>query len=158
MCGICGFTGNTDRVTLQKMTDALIHRGPDDAGYYADGTVNLGMRRLSILDLDTGKQPQFNEDKRLVVIFNGEIYNYQGLRDELEKAGHKFRTNHSDTEIIPHLYEQYGNAWPTRVNGMFGVALWDAHQQKLLLYRDRIGKKPLYYAHKNGHADLCFRD
>lgn len=150
MCGICGFTGNTDQKTLQRMTDALTHRGPDDYGYYCDGAVNLGMRRLSILDLGTGKQPQFNEDKGLVVIFNGEIYNYQSLRDELEKDGHKFRTNHSDTEIIPHLYEQYGETWPTRVNGMFGVALWDSQQQKLLLYRDRIGKKPLYYAQKNG--------
>lgn len=150
MCGICGFTGKTDQKSLQSMTDALTHRGPDDYGYYCDGTVNLGMRRLSILDLDTGKQPQFNEDKRLVVIFNGEIYNYQTLRDELERDGHKFRTNHSDTEIIPHLYEQYGGTWPIRVNGMFGVALWDSQQQKLLLYRDRIGKKPLYYTQRNG--------
>jgi asparagine synthase (glutamine-hydrolysing) len=87
LCGICGFTGKTDQKSLQRLTDALTHRGPDDYGYYCDGMINLGMRRLSIVDLDTGKQPQFNEDKRLVVIFNGEIYNYQTLRDELEKTG-----------------------------------------------------------------------
>lgn len=150
MCGICGFTGDPDPATLQKMTQRLWHRGPDDDGFYHDGAVNLGMRRLAIVDVEMGKQPQFNEDRSLVVMQNGEIYNHQPLRGELEERGHRFRTHHSDTELIPHLYEEYGDNWPHRVNGMFGTALWDAREQKLLLYRDRIGKKPLYYAVKHG--------
>jgi asparagine synthase (glutamine-hydrolysing) len=132
------------------MTQRLRHRGPDDDGFYHDGAVNLGMRRLAIVDLEMGKQPQFNEDLSLVVVQNGEIYNHRPLREDLERLGHRFRTHHSDTELIPHLYEEYGENWPNRVNGMFGTALWDAREQKLLLYRDRIGKKPLYYAVKNG--------
>lgn len=150
MCGICGFTGDADPATLRKMTDCLVHRGPDDDGFYHDAAVNLGMRRLAIVDVETGKQPQFNEDLSLTVVQNGEIYNHQALRRELEARGHSFRTHHSDTELIPHLYEEYGVNWPDRVNGMFGIALWDAREQKLLLFRDRIGKKPLYYAEKNG--------
>lgn len=150
MCGICGFTGGADPAILQKMTQRLWHRGPDDDGLYYDGGVNLGMRRLAIVDVEMGKQPQFNEDHSLVVVQNGEIYNHQPLRQELERLGHRFRTHHSDTELLPHLYEEYGENWPERVNGMFGTALWDARDQKLLLYRDRIGKKPLYYAVENG--------
>jgi len=150
MCGICGFTGDADPATLRKMVECLVHRGPDDDGFYQDGAVNLGMRRLAIVDVETGKQPQFNEDLSLAVVQNGEIYNHQDLRRELEARGHSFRTHHSDTELIPHLYEEYGVNWPDRVNGMFGIALWDARERKLLLYRDRIGKKPLYYAEKNG--------
>jgi len=150
MCGICGFTGAADPATLQQMTECLVHRGPDDDGFYHEGAVNLGMRRLAIVDVETGKQPQFNEDLSLAVVQNGEIYNHQALRRELEARGHTFRTHHSDTELIPHLYEEYGVDWPDRVNGMFGIALWDARERKLLLYRDRIGKKPLYYAEKNG--------
>ncbi len=150
MCGICGFTGEADPATLQKMTQRLRHRGPDDDGFYHDGGVNLGMRRLAIVDVETGKQPQFNEDLSLVVVQNGEIYNHQPLRQELERLCHRFRTHHSDTELLPHLYEEYGENWPERVNGMFGTALWDARAKKLLLYRDRIGKKPLYYAMENG--------
>jgi asparagine synthase (glutamine-hydrolysing) len=132
------------------MAGRLVHRGPDDDGFYHDGAVNLGMRRLAIVDLETGKQPQFNEDHSLAVIQNGEIYNHQALRRELEELGHSFRSHHSDTELIPHLYEEFGENWPDRVNGMFGIALWDAREKKLLLFRDRIGKKPLYYAEKNG--------
>jgi asparagine synthase (glutamine-hydrolysing) len=150
MCGICGFTGEADPAILQKMAACLVHRGPDDEGFYHDSRVNLGMRRLAIVDVEMGRQPQFNEDRSVVVVQNGEIYHHQPLRQELERLGHHFRTHHSDTELIPHLYEEYGKNWPNRVNGMFGTALWDAREQKLLLYRDRIGKKPLYYAVHHG--------
>ena len=150
MCGICGFTGKANEVVLKRMTNSIFHRGPDDDGYYSDNLINLGMRRLSIVDIEHGKQPISNEDRSIWVVFNGEIYNHAELRKELENKHHKFKTDHSDTEVIVHLYEEYGEDWPTLVNGMFGVALWDVHQKKLLLYRDRIGKKPLYYAIKNG--------
>jgi len=150
MCGIVGFTGRKNFQTLEAMTDSLIHRGPDAEGYYLDDMVNLGMRRLSIVDLEFGKQPICSEDGSIWVIFNGEIYNHVVLRKELEKKGHQFKTHHSDTEVIVHLYEEYGEDWAIYVNGMFGVALWDKSARKLLLYRDRIGKKPLYYATKKG--------
>ena len=132
------------------MTDAIFHRGPDDDGYYADGNINLGMRRLSIIDLTTGQQPIHNEDRRLWTVFNGEIYNFQKLRKDLEDKGHRFYTDHSDTEVVVHLYEQYGEAFPHRLNGMFALALWDQEKEKLLLVRDRMGVKPLFYAVING--------
>ena len=150
MCGICGFSGQQDDSTLHKMTGSIYHRGPDDCGYYADGNVNLGMRRLSIVDISSGKQPVCNEDRTIWVVFNGEIYNHLELRADLIKKGHCFTTDHSDTEVIVHLYEEYGEGWVRRANGMFGIALWDKPRKKLFLYRDRIGKKPLYYAVKNG--------
>ena len=150
MCGICGFTGETNRVILKRMTDSIFHRGPDEDGFYSDGKTNLGIRRLSIVDLATGQQPIHNEDKKIWVISNGEIYDHVVLRKRLEQKGHTFKTDHCDTEVIVHLYEEYGEDWPILVNGMFGVALWDNRKEKLLLYRDRIGKKPLYYAFKNG--------
>ncbi|PKL52590.1 MAG: asparagine synthase (glutamine-hydrolyzing), partial [Nitrospira bacterium HGW-Nitrospira-1] len=150
MCGICGFTGKRDEATLKRMTDAIFHRGPDDDGYYADGNINLGMRRLSIIDLTTGQQPIHNEDRRLWTVFNGEIYNFQKLRKDLEDKGHRFYTDHSDTEVVVHLYEQYGEAFPHRLNGMFALALWDQEKEKLLLVRDRMGVKPLFYAVING--------
>ncbi len=147
MCGICGFTGAGDRALLARMNASLIHRGPDEAGYYQDGSVSLAIRRLSIVDLETGAQPIANEDESLWVVFNGEIYNHLELRQGLLKQGHSFRTHHSDTETIVHLYEEYGDLWPdqAQVNGMFGLALWDRRRRRLLLYRDRIGKKPLYW-------------
>jgi asparagine synthase (glutamine-hydrolysing) len=147
MCGICGFTGEGDRALLAKMSATLIPRGPDDAGYYQDGAVSLAIRRLAIVDLETGGQPIANEDESLWVVFNGEIYNHLGLRQGLLAQGHRFRTHHSDTETIVHLYEEYGDLWPekAKVNGMFGLALWDRRRRRLLLYRDRIGKKPLYW-------------
>ena len=148
MCGICGFTGKEDKELLKAMNSTLYHRGPDDEGYYFDGKVNLAMRRLSIVDIEKGKQPISNEDDTIWVVFNGEIYNYIELRAELEEKGHRFKTDHSDTEVIVHLYEEYGENWPRYVNGMFGAALWDDRSGKLLLYRDRIGKKPVYYAVK----------
>lgn len=132
------------------MTDSLFHRGPDEEGFYYDNKMNLGMRRLSIVDLTTGQQPIHNEDKKIWVISNGEIYDHVALRKTLEERGHRFKTDHCDTEVIVHLYEEYGEDWPIHVNGMFGVALWDESKEKLLLCRDRIGKKPLYYAVKNG--------
>lgn len=146
MCGICGFTGDKDRVVLKRMTDTIVHRGPDDDGYYADGKINLGMRRLSIIDVTTGQQPIHNEDKKLWTIFNGEIYNFQELRKDLEGKGHQFYTDHSDTEVIVHLYEEYGRDFAHRINGMFALALWDRTESKLLLIRDRMGVKPLFYA------------
>lgn len=153
MCGICGFTGPGDRETLRRINAALFHRGPDDEGYYQDGLVNLAMRRLSIVDPQSGRQPIANEDGSIVTVFNGEIYNHKPLRRSLETRGHRFHTDHSDTETIVHLYEEHGELWPekAKVNGMFGLAIWDRPRRRLLLYRDRIGKKPLYWAVAGGN-------
>ncbi|MCX8083992.1 MAG: asparagine synthase (glutamine-hydrolyzing) [Calditerrivibrio sp.] len=145
MCGICGFTGKSDLETLKQITDLVSHRGPDDDGYYTDNFINLGVRRLSILDLQSGKQPIHNEDKSLWTVFNGEIYNFQALRQELVEKGHKFYTNHSDTELIVHLFEEYGESFPHKINGMFAIALWDKSLKRLYLIRDRMGVKPLFY-------------
>ena len=144
MCGICGFYGFEDRQLLRKMTDTLIHRGPDDSGYYTDRNVSLGQRRLSIIDLKTGKQPIFNEDRSMVIVFNGEIYNFQEIRDNLEKNGHIFSTN-SDTETIVHAYEEYGHNCLKKFRGMFAFALWDSRKKELFLARDHTGIKPLFY-------------
>jgi asparagine synthase (glutamine-hydrolysing) len=148
MCGICGFIGEGDRALLERMSATLTHRGPDDAGYYDDGLAHLAIRRLAIVDLETGAQPIANEDESIWVVFNGEIYNHVELRQGLLEQGHRFRTRHSDTETIVHLLEEYGESWPDKaqVNGMFGLALWDVRRRRLLLYRDRIGKKPLYWS------------
>lgn len=132
------------------MTAALLHRGPDEDGFYSDGSVNLGMRRLSIIDLTTGRQPIHNEDKGIWTVFNGEIYNFRELRKDLEEKGHRFYTGHSDTEAIVHLYEEYGDDFMHRINGMFAIALWDKRRERLLLIRDRMGVKPLFYALVNG--------
>lgn len=145
MCGICGFTGQSDKKLLKNMADTLIHRGPDEEGFYTDAKVNLAIRRLSIIDLKSGQQPIHNEDKTLWVVFNGEIYNFQELRDDLESRGHIFYTDHSDTEVIVHLYEEYGEEFVHKINGMFAIALWDKIEERLLLIRDRIGVKPLFY-------------
>lgn len=146
MCGICGFTGRPDQITLQKMTHKIFHRGPDEDGYYSGGKINLGVRRLSIIDVETGQQPVHNENKTIWLVFNGEIYNFIELRKELEKKGHQFYTDHSDSEILVHLYEEYGDHFMHKLNGMFAIALWDSQQEKLLLIRDRMGVKPLFYA------------
>lgn len=150
--GIAAFKGpGVQEAALRKMTGALRHRGPDDEGYFLDpkGKVALGHRRLSIIDLSTGHQPLFNEDGRLAVVFNGEIYNYLELRSELEKKGHRFSTR-SDTEVILHLYEERGADCVERLRGMFAFALWDGRNDELFLARDRAGKKPIYYAVADG--------
>lgn len=150
MCGICGFTGAEDNEALYRMAEAIRHRGPDDDGFFCDQGISLGMRRLSIIDLESGKQPVHNEDHTLHAVFNGEIYNYPELRAELTKGGHQFYTDHSDTEAIVHLYEEHGLDFAHRINGMFAIALWDGRGKRLVLVRDRMGVKPLFYAIRNG--------
>jgi asparagine synthase (glutamine-hydrolysing) len=152
MCGIAGIvepaatmSAIEQRELIQRMCDVITHRGPDDEGFYVDGRVALGMRRLSIIDLATGRQPISNEDGSVWIVFNGEIYNYQELRSDLLQRGHRFRTN-SDTETIVHLYEELGERCVEKLRGMFGLAIWDVRERKLLLARDRVGKKPLHYA------------
>ncbi|WP_119352627.1 XrtA/PEP-CTERM system amidotransferase [Azohydromonas sediminis] len=150
MCGITGIfdtrgTRDIDRAVLQRMNDAQFHRGPDEGSVHVEPGLGLGHRRLSIIDIATGQQPLFNEDGSVVVVFNGEIYNYQQLIPELQAAGHTFRTK-SDTEVIVHAWEQWGEACVERFRGMFAFALWDRGRQTLFLARDRLGVKPLYYA------------
>jgi asparagine synthase (glutamine-hydrolysing) len=148
MCGICGTVsagrGVVDPEVLAAMNDALVHRGPDSAGTFVDGPVGLAMRRLSIIDLAGGDQPIANEDGRIQVVQNGEIYNYRELRAELIGQGHRFTTM-SDTEVIAHLYEERGDRFAEELRGMFAIAVWDARTRRLLLARDRFGIKPLYY-------------
>ena len=146
MCGITGFVGLTDENLLRAMCASLVHRGPDDAGFYVGAGVGLAMRRLAVIDLKTGNQPIANETHDVWVVFNGEIYNYEELRNQLQRRGHRFSTT-SDTETIVHSYEEYGLDFVHHLRGMFGIALWDEKQQRLVLARDRIGEKPLYYAH-----------
>jgi asparagine synthase (glutamine-hydrolysing) len=150
MCGICGiveFGGAKVRYeTIHRMADTLWHRGPDDAGYHFESGLGLGHRRLSIIDLKGGQQPLANEDQTVWVVFNGEIYNHLELRSFLECGGHKFRTN-SDTEVIVHLYEEVGVDCFARLRGMFAIALWDSRRRQMILARDRVGKKPLFYCH-----------
>lgn len=150
MCGIAGFSGPPLDSLLNSMCDQIVHRGPDDFGYFRGEHVQLGMRRLSIVDLAGGKQPIFNEDRTVVTVFNGEIYNHVELRESLEACGHVFATRHSDTETIVHAYEEWGADWVRKANGMFGLAIWDRADRRLLLYRDRVGKKPLYYSAVGG--------
>src|SRR5450631_531349 len=148
MCGIAGFVRldqPAQRSLVQSMCDEIRHRGPDDEGFHLDGGCGIGMRRLSIIDLTTGHQPMSNEDGTIWVVFNGEIYNFQELRAELIRAGHRFRTN-SDTETLVHLYEEEGTAGIAKLRGMFAYAIWDSNNRSLLLVRDRFGKKPLYFA------------
>jgi asparagine synthase (glutamine-hydrolysing) len=149
MCGIAGifdFRGrrDVDRLLLHRMTEIIAHRGPDGDGFHIAPGIGLGMRRLAIVDLATGDQPQFNEDGTVCVVFNGEIYNFQPLMAELTALGHAFRTR-SDTEVIVHAWEEWGEACLDRFNGMFAFALWDARREALFLARDRLGEKPLYY-------------
>src|SRR5436309_11303938 len=150
MCGITGFMGPRDRRVLEAMTESLWHRGPDSVGYWEDPRVSLGVRRLAIIDVRTGEQPVFNEDGAVAVIFNGEIYNHVELRERLQRSGHRFSTDHSDTEVIVHLYEDRGLDFLHELNGMFAIALWDARRRRLVLARDRLGIKPLYFARVPG--------
>jgi len=148
MCGIAGYflrEGAADAATVKAMCDQIRHRGPDDEGFYTEGGCGIGMRRLSIIDLSTGHQPISNEDGSVWVVFNGEIYNYQELRQRLMAQGHRFRTN-SDTETLVHLYEQDGTEGLKELRGMFAFCIWDARKRQVMLVRDRFGKKPLYYA------------
>jgi len=143
MCGIAGFNFDDKRLAKQ-MCDVMSHRGPDGEGYYSNKNITLGHRRLSIIDLKTGDQPIYNEDGSIVVVYNGEIYNFQELKTELEKHGHRFATA-SDTEVIVHTYEQYGNDCVKYFNGMFAFAIYDSNKDTLFLARDRCGIKPLHY-------------
>jgi asparagine synthase (glutamine-hydrolysing) len=150
MCGISGiidFEGRpVDPETIHRMTDTLWHRGPDGAGYHFEPDVGLGHRRLSIIDIDNGQQPITNEDQTIWLVFNGEIYNYVELRSLLQSKGHRFRTN-TDTEVIVHLYEEVGVDCFAQLRGMFALALWDQKRKQVILARDRIGKKPLFYSY-----------
>jgi asparagine synthase (glutamine-hydrolysing) len=147
MCGICGIfdlSGKPiDRALLAKMNSVIRHRGPDGEGELVDNEVGLGHRRLSIIDVGGGAQPIGNEDGKIQIVFNGEIYNFIELHDELVKLGHQFKTR-SDTEVIVHAYEQWGSGCVKRFNGMFAFAIWDARRRELFLARDHLGIKPLY--------------
>jgi asparagine synthase (glutamine-hydrolysing) len=150
MCGICGIFETehgkqAQRITLKAMADTIHHRGPDDEGFYSCGGAGLGFRRLSIIDLEGGHQPLSNEDESIWIIFNGEIYNFQELNDRYLSSGHAFRTR-SDTETIVHLYEELGEESFAQLRGMFAIALWDGKRKRLVLARDRLGKKPLFYS------------
>lgn len=154
MCGIVGIVAGPEQVlpgpeVARAMNAAIVHRGPDDEGIYRDQHAMIGMRRLSIIDLSGGHQPIHNEDDTLQAVFNGEIYNFRDLRAELETKGHRFYT-HSDTEVIVHGYEEWGEGCFVRLDGMFAIALWDAHKRTLLLARDRFGEKPLFYFESAG--------
>ncbi len=150
MCGICGQYNYTsakpiDDAVIKRMTQSLVHRGPDDEGFYISGPIGLGFRRLSIIDLAGGHQPMSDDRKEIWVVFNGEIYNFPELRGELENLGHRFRTR-SDTEVIIYGYRQWGEDVLNHLNGMFGLAIWDERERKLILARDAMGIKPLYYS------------
>jgi len=152
MCGVAGildYTKPVQQSRLEKMVDRLHHRGPDGKGFFVDGNIGLGHARLSIIDLDTGEQPIHNENRDIWVVFNGEIFNYIELRKELYELGHIFYTK-TDTEVIVHLYEQYGNDFVKFLNGQFSIAIWDMKNNKLILARDRVGITPLFYKQENG--------
>jgi asparagine synthase (glutamine-hydrolysing) len=151
MCGIAGFTGDGHDDTLFRMMDAIAHRGPDGSGHYIDRArrVFLGHRRLAIVDVECGEQPMWNEDNTVAVIFNGEIYNHLDLRRDLEAAGHRFRSAHSDTEVLVHGYEEWGTRLPSMLNGMFAFAIYDG--KRIFIARDRFGEKPLYYYHRGAN-------
>ena len=151
MCGIAGLTGSTRREAVVKMTDALVHRGPDDSGFYHDDHIALGQRRLSIIDLSSGRQPIANETGTVQLICNGEIYNSPQLRESLEQRGHRFSTQ-TDVEVILHLYEEHGPDCVKHLRGMFAFAIWDSEQKRLFLARDHLGQKPLFFFHQDG----CF--
>src|SRR3989338_7011922 len=144
MCGICGFNWQDEKL-LKAMTASLHHRGPDGHGFYVDSKISLGHTRLSIIDLsDAGTQPMCNEDETIWITFNGEIFNFQELRTILEQKGHRFKS-HTDTEVIIHGYEEWGQKVVEKLNGMFTFAIWNENTKELFIARDRFGVKPLYY-------------
>ncbi|MGH7312939.1 MAG: asparagine synthase (glutamine-hydrolyzing), partial [Candidatus Rokuibacteriota bacterium] len=149
MCGIAGYLGAAPPDLLPAMVRLLKHRGPDDEGVHTEPGLGLGMSRLAIIDLATGRQPMAAQDDSTWIVFNGEIYNHRDLRARLEARGHVFRTR-SDTEVIIEAYRAHGDACVERLRGMFAFALWDRRRRRLLLARDRVGKKPLYYWHRDG--------
>jgi len=148
MCGLTGFVGTGGRTELNAMVSAIVHRGPDDAGFHIDPEhgLHLGFRRLAIIDITGGHQPMWNEDTSICVMFNGEIYNHAELREQLVAAGHVFRSDHSDTEVLVHGYEAWGDDLPARLNGMFAFVVWDRPRRRIFCARDRFGEKPFYYA------------
>ena len=150
MCGICGIIlKDGKKVSLNKlksMADTMVHRGPDDSGYFLQDNMGFGFRRLSIIDLDNGGQPMINNNNTIAIVFNGEIYNFNSLRENLLKKGYSFTTK-SDTEVILHAYANYGLKMVDKLRGMFSIAIWDKKKKEIILIRDRIGKKPLFYAH-----------
>ena len=157
MCGICGIAsarGPVDPDRLATMSATLVHRGPDSDGIFVNGAIGLAARRLAIIDLVEGDQPIANEDGTVVVVQNGEIYNYRELTYELERKGHRFRT-HSDTEVLVHAYEEWGSKFAERLRGMFAIAVWDARDRRVVLARDRYGIKPLYYRAANGELEFA---
>ena len=153
MCGFVGYTGGGETQSmapvLHAMADRIRHRGPDDADYYMDGDIALGFRRLSIIDLEGGRQPILNEDQSKVLMFNGEIYNYQSIREALVKAGHVFTTK-TDSEVLLHGFEEYGTGLLNRLRGMFAFIIWDKNTKTLFGARDFFGIKPFYYAEMQG--------
>lgn len=153
MCGIAGiysFSKGTDLgAGIRAMADSLTHRGPDDAGYFVSGRIALGHRRLSIIDLEGGRQPIFNEDGTIAIVYNGEVFNYRELKDELAAMGHRFTTN-SDTETLIHAYEEWGDDFVQKLRGMFAFCIWDGKRERALIVRDRLGIKPLFYARYSG--------
>src|SRR5215813_11764263 len=149
MCGICGIfhtdkLRRAERDALGAMNQRIVHRGPDDDGFLFDDNIGLAMRRLSIIDIETGHQPIANEDENVWIVYNGELYNHQELRQDLEARGHRYRSK-SDTETIIHLYEEYGQDCVQHLRGMFAFAIWDRRNRNLFIARDRLGIKPLYY-------------
>src|SRR5215203_231072 len=149
MCGIVGFVNAGSRAAsrelLERMNGCIVHRGPDEDGFFVHESVALAMRRLAIIDLKGGQQPIFNEDQSSVIVFNGEIYNFHEIKKDLEARGHAFHTN-SDTEVIVHLYDEYGEDCVQYLRGMFAFAIWDFKDKSLFLARDRVGKKPILYS------------
>src|SRR5687767_10549889 len=151
MCGIAGIVLRDPEARIEpdlllRLSDSIRHRGPDDSAHWIGQGVGLAHRRLSIIDLSpAGRQPMCNEDETVWLVFNGEIYNFRELRERLEKSGHRFRS-HTDSEVIVHLYEEEGERCVERLDGMFALALWDVRARRLVLARDRLGKKPLKYA------------
>lgn len=156
MCGIAGFVGAGDAAVLRRMTSRLVHRGPDAEGFWSGDGVHLGHRRLSILDIGGGVQPMWSADGTLGIVFNGEIYNFAELRGELEKAGHAFRTDHSDTEVLLEAYAEWGVEMVHRINGMWAFVIYDKRQRMLFASRDRFGKKPFYYHHAPAAGFFAF--